>query len=214
MSIGFLQQDDNIVGQYFQRAIMQSNPYGFEYPSYEVAKDRSKEFTADTSLDEIMASQETALNGLEQLKNWLLSSLSLSLNYKLKFDDIDEQGNIKVGPNSDKTPMSTLMPFAPYILCKELETDSDADEICVSSIETPIKTDFAVSTVLGNNASESNSFGMLFNVTFLVPTIIEYIKPELNEGTNSEELALSILDWLSDEDNVAMLETKMGGDEY
>jgi len=211
MSIGFLQQDDNIAGQYFQRAIMQSNPYGFEYPSYEVAKDRSKEFTADTSLDEIMASQETALNGLEQLKNWLLSSLSLSLNYKLKFDDIDEQGNIKVGPNSDKTPMSTLMPFAPYILCKELETDSDADEICVSSIETPIKTDFAVSTVLGNNASESNSFGMLFNVTFLVPTIIEYIKPELNEGTNSEELALSILDWLSDEDNVAMLETKMGG---
>ncbi|PMK06888.1 para-nitrobenzyl esterase [Vibrio splendidus] len=211
MSIGFLQQDDNIVGQYFQRAIMQSNPYGFEYPSYEVAKDRSKEFTADTSLDEIMASQETALNGLEQLKNWLLSSLSLSLNYKLKFDDIDEQGNIKVGPNSDKTPMSTLMPFAPYILCKELETDSDADEICVSSIETPIKTDFAVSTVLGNNASESNSFGMLFNVTFLVPTIIEYIKPELNEDTNSEELALSILDWLSDEDNVAMLETKMGG---
>ncbi|MEZ8320089.1 carboxylesterase family protein, partial [Vibrio splendidus] len=70
MSIGFLQQDDDIAGQYFQRAIMQSNPYGFEYPSYEVAKDRSKEFTADTSIDEIMASQETALNGIEQLKNW------------------------------------------------------------------------------------------------------------------------------------------------
>ncbi|PTP93926.1 carboxylesterase family protein [Vibrio splendidus] len=211
MSIGFLQQDHDIAGQYFQRAIMQSNPYGFEYPSYEVAKDRSKGFTADTSLDKIMASQETALDGIEQLKNWLLSSLSLSLNYKLKFNDIDEQGNIKLGSNSDKTPMSTLMPFAPYILCKELETDSDADEICVSSIETPIKKDFAVSTVLGNNASESNSFGMLFNVTFLVPTIIEYIKPEINEDTNSEELALSMLDWLSDEDNVAMLETKIGG---
>ncbi len=72
MSIGFLQQDDNIAGQYFQRAIMQSNPYGFEYPSYEVAKDRSKEFTADTSLDEIMASQETALNGIRTAKKLVI----------------------------------------------------------------------------------------------------------------------------------------------
>ncbi|MFA0252669.1 carboxylesterase family protein, partial [Vibrio sp. 10N.261.45.A4] len=44
MSVGFLQQDESIAGEgkYFQRAIMQSNPYGFEYPSYRVAKANSE----------------------------------------------------------------------------------------------------------------------------------------------------------------------------
>ncbi|MEZ9845468.1 carboxylesterase family protein [Vibrio breoganii] len=212
MSVGLLQQDDNIAGNYFQRAIMQSNPYGFEYPSYDVAKDRSQEFTAETSIDEIMASQKTALNGLEQLKNWLLSSLSLSLNYKLKFGDIDEQGNVKVGPDSDITPMSTLMPFAPYIACEELDTNSEADEICVSSMTTPIKTNFSVPTVLGNNANEANSFGMLFNVTFLIPTVIEIIQseePDLVEGNDPEKLALGMLEWLSDDRNQVELENKI-----
>ncbi|MEZ9004671.1 carboxylesterase family protein [Vibrio splendidus] len=194
MSIGFLQQDDDIAGQYFQRAIMQSNPYGFEYPSYEVAKDRSKEFTADTSLDEIMASQETALNGIEQLKNWLLSSLSVSVSYLGQ--------ELEVGPKSGKTPMPTLMPFAPYLGCESLATTDESEAICIEPSKSPLNSDFSVQTILGNNAHEANSFGMLFSVTFLIPTIIdEFLSTEAIKGKRSEAIALDALKWLDDEHN-------------
>ncbi|MFA0003702.1 carboxylesterase family protein [Vibrio splendidus] len=191
MSIGFLQQDDDIAGQYFQRAIMQSNPYGFEYPSYEVAKDRSKEFTADTSLDEIMASQETALNGIEQLKNWLLGSLQIPI----------------LSPTADETPMSNLMPYAPYILCEETFLGS-----CRESAKSPTQAGLSVPTVLGENAHEANSFGMLFTTTFLIPTIIELLtddEPELLTNEDPAKLALAMVNWLEDENNIVLLQQKL-----
>ncbi|PTP77149.1 carboxylesterase family protein [Vibrio splendidus] len=192
MSIGFLQQDDNIAGQYFQRAIMQSNPYGFEYPSYEVAKDRSKEFTADTSLDEIMASQETAMDGIEQLKNWLLGSLQIPI----------------LSPTADETPMSNLMPFAPYILCEKTSILGS----CSESAESPMQAGFSVPTVLGENAHEANSFGMLFTTTFLIPTVIELLtddEPELLTNEDPAKLALAMVNWLEDENNLVLLQQKL-----
>ena len=191
MSIGFLQQDDDIAGQYFQRAIMQSNPYGFEYPSYKVAKERSKEFTADTSFDEIMASQKTTLNGIEQLKNWLLGSLQIPV----------------LSPTADETPMSNLMPFAPYILCEKTFLGS-----CSESAESPIQTGFSVPTVLGGNAHEANSFGMIFNATFVIPTVIELLtndEPELLTNEDPAKLALAMINWLEDENNIALLQQKL-----
>ncbi|MFA0540376.1 carboxylesterase family protein [Vibrio sp. 10N.222.52.B7] len=205
MSIGFLQQDHDIAGQYFQRAIMQSNPYGFEYPSYEVAKDRSKGFTADTSLDKIMASQETALNGIEQLKNWLLSSLSLSVSAPI-FGDVD------LGPKSDNTPMSNLMPFAPYLACTELKIESNNEEHCINTINSPLNEKLTVQTVLGTNANEANSFGMLFSVTFLIPKLINIITnedPELVESSEPKTVALNILQWLENEENKKKFEQKL-----
>ncbi|MEZ9872419.1 carboxylesterase family protein [Vibrio sp. 10N.261.51.C6] len=192
MSIGFLQQDHDIAGQYFQRAIMQSNPYGFEYPSYEVAKDRSKGFTADTSLDKIMASQETALDGIEQLKNWLLGSLQIPI----------------LSPAADETPMSNLMPFAPYILCEKTSLLGS----CSESAESPMKAGFSVPTVLGENAHEANSFGMLFSATFLIPTVIELLtndEPELLTNEDPTKLALAMVNWLEDENNIVLLQQKL-----
>ncbi|MFA0653857.1 MULTISPECIES: carboxylesterase family protein [Vibrio] len=192
MSIGFLQQDHDIAGQYFQRAIMQSNPYGFEYPSYEVAKDRSKGFTADTSLDKIMASQETALDGIEQLKNWLLGSLQIPI----------------LSPAADETPMSNLMPFAPYILCEKTSFLGS----CSESAESPMKAGFSVPTVLGENAHEANSFGMLFSATFLIPTVIELLtndEPELLTNEDPTKLALAMVNWLEDENNIVLLQQKL-----
>ncbi|GEA51511.1 hypothetical protein VIN01S_23150 [Vibrio inusitatus NBRC 102082] len=198
MSISFLQQDEQVSGQYFQQAIMQSNPYGFEYPSYDVAKDRNNDFKADTSIDEIMASQETALNGIEQLKNWLLSSLQVPV----------------IGPESDSTPMSNLLPFAPYLGCNELEEQGTIFKkwVCVDHAKPQIVTGLTVPTVLGNNASESNSFGMLFTATFLVPTIIELLtndEPELFTNEDPAKLALAMVNWLEDENNIALLEQKL-----
>ncbi|MEZ9541450.1 carboxylesterase family protein [Vibrio sp. 10N.286.48.C11] len=191
MSIGFLQQDHDIAGQYFQRAIMQSNPYGFEYPSYEVAKDRSKGFTADTSLDKIMASQETALDGIEQLKNWLLGSLQIPI----------------LSPAADETPMSNLMPYAPYILCEETFFGS-----CRESAKSPTQAGLSVPTVLGENAHEANSFGMLFSATFLIPTVIELLtndEPELLTNEDPTKLALAMVNWLEDENNIVLLQQKL-----
>ncbi|MEZ8818694.1 MULTISPECIES: carboxylesterase family protein [unclassified Vibrio] len=192
MSIGFLQQDDDIAGQYFQRAIMQSNPYGFEYPSYDVAKSRNNNFDADTSVDEIMASQETALDGIEQLKNWLLGSLQIPI----------------LSPAADETPMSNLMPFAPYILCEKTSLLGS----CSESAESPMKAGFSVPTVLGENAHEANSFGMLFSATFLIPTVIELLtndEPELLTNEDPTKLALAMVNWLEDENNIVLLQQKL-----
>ncbi|MEZ9907587.1 carboxylesterase family protein [Vibrio sp. 10N.261.51.A3] len=192
MSIGFLQQDDDIAGQYFQRAIMQSNPYGFEYPSYDVAKSRNNNFDADTSVDEIMASQETALDGIEQLKNWLLGSLQIPI----------------LSPAADETPMSNLMPFAPYILCEKTSLLGS----CRESAESPMKAGFSVPTVLGENAHEANSFGMLFSATFLIPTVIELLtndEPELLTNEDPTKLALAMVNWLEDENNIVLLQQKL-----
>ncbi|MBU2932598.1 carboxylesterase family protein [Vibrio cyclitrophicus] len=192
MSIGFLQQDDDIAGQYFQRSIMQSNPYGFEYASYDVAKDRNNDFDANTSIDEIMASQETALNGIEQLKNWLLGSLQIPI----------------MSPAADETPMSNLMPFAPYILCEKTSLLGS----CSESAESPIQAGFSVPTVLGENAHEANSFGMLFTTTFLIPTVIELLandEPELLTNEEPAQLALAMVNWLEDQNNIVLLQQKL-----
>ncbi|KNH12242.1 MULTISPECIES: carboxylesterase family protein [Vibrio] len=192
MSIGFLQQDDDIAGQYFQRSIMQSNPYGFEYASYDVAKDRNNDFDANTSIDEIMASQETALNGIEQLKNWLLGSLQIPI----------------LSPAADETPMSNLMPFAPYILCEKTSLLGS----CSESAESPIQAGFSVPTVLGENAHEANSFGMLFTTTFLIPTVIELLandEPELLTNEEPAQLALAMVNWLEDQNNIVLLQQKL-----
>ncbi len=70
--------------------------------------------------------------------------------------------------------MPTLMPFAPYLGCKEsLATTDESEAICIEPSKSPLNSDFSVQTILGNNAHEANSFGMLFSVTFLIPTIID-----------------------------------------
>ncbi|PMM07521.1 para-nitrobenzyl esterase [Vibrio breoganii] len=197
MSIGFLQQDDNIAGTYFQQAIMQSNAYGFQYPSYDVAKDRNQDFDENTSLEKIMESQKTALGGIEQLENWLLSSLSLNV--------LNE--DLPILPESDNTPMASLMPFAPYLACETQET-TENEVKCVKSAASPINSKLSVPTVLGTNANEANSFGMLFTATFLIPTIIGGDE-ELQQIEDPELLAVALLEWLDDEQNVSNLEQKL-----
>ncbi|MEZ9468795.1 carboxylesterase family protein [Vibrio breoganii] len=219
MSIGFLQQDDEIAGNYFQRAIMQSNSYGFEYPTYELAKKQKERF--ESTVDEIInapdfeapendveiikQAQAQALSGLEQLKNWLLGSLSISLS--LGGEDAD--GIVAV---SNQTPMSNLMPFAPYLACESSEMTEDSEVVCVESTQSPMNTSLSVPTVLGTNANEVNSSGMLFSVTFLIPTILELMSnddPDVMYSDDSAQVALKALEWLDDERNIALVESTL-----
>ncbi|MFA0083990.1 carboxylesterase family protein [Vibrio breoganii] len=220
MSIGFLQQDDEIAGNYFQRAIMQSNSYGFEYPTYELAKKQKERF--ESTVDEIInapdfeapendveiikQAQAQALSGLEQLKNWLLGSLSISLS--LGSEDTDG-----IEAVSNQTPMSNLMPFAPYLACKTSEiAEEDGEAVCVESALSPMNAGLFVPTVLGTNANEANSSGMLFSVTFLIPTILELMSnddPDVMYSDDSAQVALKALEWLDDEHNVALVESTL-----
>ncbi|GEA59198.1 carboxylesterase family protein [Vibrio comitans] len=200
MSIGFLQQDERISGQYFQRAIMQSNPYGFEYPSYEVAKARKEDFDAETPIADIMASQQSALDGISQLINWVSGSI-----------------NLNPFASTDNTPMSHLMPFSPYISCDKLEDQGSLlppfyKTVCIEHAESPIQSGLSVPSVLGSNAHEANSFGMLFSATFLAPIIIDIIfnsEPELLEEKDSTQMALALVNWLEDENNVQKVKDKL-----
>ncbi|GEM77791.1 carboxylesterase family protein [Vibrio superstes] len=207
MSIGFLQQDEDVSGYYFQRAIMQSNPYGFEYPSYDVAKDRSKGFTAGTDITEIMESQRVAVGGIDQLANWLLNSLSLVAS-------VPVMGDIELRPESDNTPMSTLMPFSPYIGCTKLD---DSPAACKTANVSPLNDKLTVPTVLGTNAQEANSFGMLFSVTFLAPMVIHEILGgddlselvELTASDDPNQVAMGLTLWLQDPKNIALLKQRI-----
>ncbi|MFA0052541.1 carboxylesterase family protein [Vibrio breoganii] len=214
MSVGLLQQDESIAGEgkYFQRAIMQSNPYGFEYPSYRIAKANSERMqeimeevmeedpsliSPENDLDIIMRAQAKSLGGVEQLINWLTRSLPIDIP--------SIPGLFPGGIPSDNTPMSSLMPFAPYVACEETHWLTGE---CETHAKTPIESGLSVPTVLGTNANETNGSGMLFRVTFLIPFIIE----NWPDSTTSEEpakMAQELIEWLNDEHNVALLENKL-----
>ncbi|NMO74834.1 carboxylesterase family protein [Vibrio breoganii] len=211
MSVGFLQQDESIAGEgkYFQRAIMQSNPYGFEYPSYRVAKANSERMqeiveevmeenpsliSPEHDLNIIMQAQAKSLGGVEQLKNWLTRSLPIDIP--------SIPGVFPGGIPSDNTPMSSLMPFAPYIKCDSwLGT-------CLKDAKTPIESGLSVKTVLGTNANETNGSGMLFRVTFLIPFIIENW-PDSTTSKEPAKMAQELIEWLNYEHNVALVENKL-----
>jgi para-nitrobenzyl esterase len=90
------------------------------------------------------------------------------------------------------------MPFAPYLLCEKTNFLG-----CATLAEQPALSDFTVPTVLGVNGDESNSFGMLPSLTFLIPKIIELIGEEnLTDPEDPEQVAQDISDWLATESNV------------
>lgn len=174
MSVGILQQQhafNNSTSSYFQRAIMQSNPFGFEYKNYDAAasyrKKVCKEFDVygllncssdadekikQKSLEEIMTAQSSLLNPVDTVINWLSANILGDKNV---------------------TPMHHFMPFAPYI---EANDQSTGEYFSAQ----PSLSELNVPTVLGGNTDESNSFGMLPSLTFLAPMIISELCAEEN----------------------------------
>ncbi|WGK83822.1 carboxylesterase family protein [Vibrio aestuarianus] len=194
MSIALLQQkvaEGELEDTYFQRAIMQSMPYGFEYKSYNTAKDQAIDVDElkEKPLSDIIEVQSGAIDPLNILVNWLQSS---------------------VNPIAKSTPMATLMPYAPYLECSELKDgfleDKDACETDMGKSQ-PSQSDFIVPTVIGVNANESKTMSILPNLTSLVGLICKEIT--CIPGDDPEITAERLVNWIDDSENQVKLATKL-----
>jgi para-nitrobenzyl esterase len=186
MSIGLLQQqmlDDNLPSAYFQRAIMQSNPYGFEYRNYSSAKKQDEELElSSASVEELLDAQSEILSLPNRIVGWVVKSVTPDLLGK-----------------AESTPMSELMPFSPYMVCTGMGLLS-----CSDNAEQPFIADFAVPTVLGSNAKDSSTMTMLPRLTFLIPKVIEILQESQEDDLDAlaqQQLATVIEEWLNDEEN-------------
>ncbi|WP_284203910.1 carboxylesterase family protein [Psychromonas marina] len=196
MSIGFLQQTETeevVTGNYFQRAIMQSNPYGFEYRGYDVAKSFVSDLDVDQLRDidayplaDIMLIQEDLLNPVSKLINWLSMSIEVPL------------------VSVDNTPIAAFMPFSPYIEYRARDGILKPEKLGYHTKEQPSQSDFSVPTVLGVNSEESNSFGMLPSLTFLIPTILGLIEDSDLDLGDPESVGQAVYEWLDDDSNAAL----------
>ncbi|MEZ8607823.1 carboxylesterase family protein [Vibrio sp. 10N.239.311.G01] len=244
MSVGILQQDnvvDSIVNadgdvKYFERAIMQSNPYGFEYKSNATAQNSSVAVcealeTTDTKTElnglKVALKAILALNILPEDIQDTLESIaddqpllapvtvcaddSIEQQQNLTLDKIlDAQRNTLLSPvnkvlnwvegsvlgvinDDNNTPMSNLLPFAPYI-------DSNGTNQGLHLTSQPISEDFSVPTVIGNNEKDADTMAMLPSLTFLIPTILELLKEDVDNGTfeslSEKNQGLELAVWL------------------
>lgn len=216
MSIGILQQSEsqeNIVtdASYFQKAIQQSNPIGFEYPSYKIAKDSAGKIDLNEgqnlksmALEELLEIQLERSEISTRLLDWLVKSVTPIIGDVLP----PELSPIVTPllPSTDVTPMAAMMPFAPYVeyykkpLCLrncEIEGYHFAQQPTLDNVNVP--------TVIGNNAKDSNTISMLPTLTFLIPTILELLQEDIDNGTfepiDDDNAAINLVIWLQQEDN-------------
>ncbi|PMG36919.1 hypothetical protein BCU97_12205 [Vibrio splendidus] len=190
MSIGLLQQqmlDDNLPSAYFQRAIMQSNPYGFEYRNYSSAeKQDAKLELSSASVEELLDAQSEILSLPNRIVGWVAKSVTPDFLGK-----------------AENTPMSELMPFSPYMVCTGMGLRS-----CSGNADQPYIADFAVPTVLGSNAKDSSTMTMLPRLTFLIPKVIEILQasqPEDLEPMSQAQLLTMVEEWINDESNIEVI---------
>ncbi|WP_261836036.1 carboxylesterase family protein [Vibrio ishigakensis] len=235
MSVGILQHqmtNEDLDSSYFQRAIMQSNPLGFEYASFTARKARFEELELDKlplegDLDVILDKQRQILSPVSKIENWVLRNIggagkalfpdlfSGKANVEqatvdLELGDIIDYLSRKLNYmlSADKTGMAEFMPFAPYMECDALLPD-----LCgFTSVQQPATTDFAVPTVIGSNKKDSNTFAMTPSLTFLIPTILKVIldaEPELANNNDPEAWAVAMAKVFADDMLRAQLESEM-----
>ncbi|WP_394241401.1 carboxylesterase family protein [Vibrio astriarenae] len=228
MSIALLQQQiehGDLNGEYVNRAIMQSTPYGFEYASYDARKSRYDDMELSNlptdkqdpeSLEIIREKQIEISNPLKKVEYWLLRNLGgLDIDWSgLSSSNGDAETNVELGDlvsyflgklsvitKGDQTPFSEFMPFAPYLECNQTSLLSG----CKEHQPQPVSEDLVVPTVIGNNAKDSNTMSMLPTLTFLIPTILELLQEDIDNGTfepiDDDNAAINLVIWLQQEDN-------------
>ncbi|KDN27460.1 para-nitrobenzyl esterase [Vibrio fortis] len=183
MSIALLQQrvaQGSLNDDLFHRAIMQSPPTGFDNKSYQQAKrdhDNTLEHWDTAPIEEILQVQEEKLDSINRLVSWLTLNINLGLLY-----------------SDEASPMSALMPYAPYLQCSNIDLLGKCEE----GFPQPSLSHFVVPTMIGVNANEADTISLLPNLTSLIAIIMD----ELGDRETSEELmANDILAWVESEDN-------------
>ena len=151
MSIGILQQDPVVAGGedlndpehngYYQRAIMQSNPYGIAYKSYDSAEEIKKDVVAAAGGQDI---HEISLDKLMDIQTEIKGK---TVKYLLE----------------SKPTTSGFLPFAPYIEQKKNRFGKVVIEGNHLKSQ-PMTTKYNVPTVVGFNTDESNIFTSMFEV--------------------------------------------------
>lgn len=232
MSIGMLQHQmstDALGSNYFKQAIMQSNPMGFEYASYNARKARFDDLklgnlTAEDDLSVVMDKQREILNPLTKIENWVLRNLAGVLALIPGEGDSDEVssdldvsdiisyllGKASYITNADNTGMAEFMPFSPYLACSDLSILNS----CKDGAESPqpVTTDFVVPTVVGSNKKDSNTFAMAPSLTFLIPTILNLVlesEPELADNETPEAWAKAMANVFADDALRTKLEAEL-----
>ncbi|WP_192022189.1 carboxylesterase family protein [Shewanella sp. WPAGA9] len=218
MSVGILQQEateEPMAGEYFTRAIMQSNPAGFDYRTYNQAKsfatriedtraempELSELSLAEMPLEQLMTLQAKVNSPIGRIGDWTgLSCVDL--------DNLVGSGICLTSKISgEASPMANLMPFAPYV---EYYKPTFGSTIKGYHLTTQPSLDhFTVPTVVGSNTEEANTFAMLPSLTFLIPTVINLMNnldPELIEQGDINQ---AMLTWLADEKNMALVEQEI-----
>lgn len=189
MSIALLQQkvaEGELEDTYFQRAIMQSMPYGFEFESYNDRKPLISDGLDGLTYDEIIAKQTDKLYLFNKLISWVTTSAA--------------------GMGESSTPMRTLMPYAPYLECSEINSLAGSCKDGMGKSQ-PSQSNFVVPTVIGVNANESKTMSILPNLTSLVGLICKEIT--CIPGDDPEITAERLVNWIDDSENQVKLATKL-----
>lgn len=152
MSIGILQQDTNVAGSYYQRAIMQSNPYGIAYKNYGSAESMQKSFSAYINENK------------ELFEGKALEELSLAQLKKVQAH-AKEPSELLNGLVMYSPATAGFLPFAPYIEQKRDKKDNIVNA-GYHVTHQPLKTQFNVPTVVGFNSDESNIFTSMIDMLF------------------------------------------------
>ena len=155
MSIGILQQETpepeaSVAGKYYQRAIMQSNPYGLAYKNYDSAKNMQamlRQFVAETPAFEGKPLEQLSMEQIKEVQVHAKSGTVL-------FDNLI----------NSKPETSGLLPFAPYIEFKSRWPSKPIPGYHLT--QQPSQTQFSVPTVIGFNSDESNIFTSMIEALF------------------------------------------------
>ncbi|QYJ89748.1 carboxylesterase family protein [Shewanella halotolerans] len=217
MSVGILQQretQEDIAGIHFQRAIMQSNPYGFDYKSYGQAQtfhDKLVQYGAELYQSETLTELSlTQLLAVQAKATGLTSTISAWSG----IDCIDTQDLVGSSLcfasklDSEMTPQHHLKPFAPYIEYRAkgfLKPEISGYHLTTQ----PAQTQYRIPTVVGFNTDDAATTSFMPSLASLIPSIIQLLQ-EMNDAPEGIELsAQEIQAWLASQENLNLLNQRL-----
>lgn len=162
MSIGILQQDQDVAGPYYQRAIMQSNPYGIAYKDYGSAQRLQNQLEQHAQDQFGKSLAELSLAELKEVQAYAKQPTQLVTGLVTSFP-----------------ATSGFLPFAPYIESREKSLIGGGKIDGYHIVSQPIHTEFHVPTVVGFNSDEANIFTAMLDWMFLYNITTE--DPETGE---------------------------------